>query len=137
MWTCCVYPSNKVHNTSDNSKFLSELIALMTQDRFLTDTLKFTDDQFQGVCILPGHVTHRRIDIWFCKKKELGAARLQLTGNAYFNRSMRRLAKSKGYSLSFKGLFKCNGHVRVAGETEEEIFGLLGMPWKEPCSRSI
>ncbi|KAJ1140875.1 hypothetical protein NDU88_007213 [Pleurodeles waltl] len=65
-------------------------------------------------------------------------------GSAYFNRSMRALAKTKGMSLSEHSLNKDvvrNGSVKVSTgvplptATEKDVFELLGLPYREPHER--
>jgi len=78
--------------------------------------------------------------------KERGAALIYFTGNDIFNRSLRLLASKKGMGLNQRGLFRdClrgEGRVRltrgscVASESEEEIFEILGVPWRPPELRN-
>eukprot|EP00854_Cymbomonas_tetramitiformis_P010915 gene10915-12913_t len=71
---------------------------------------------------------------------------LHFTGNDYFNRSMRRLAASKGFSLSEHGLVPVNRgpkrqKVRLGASvkcaSEEDIFKALGMEFVDPAQRGI
>jgi len=81
-----------------------------------------------GVCKLDLDEYYRRIDIKVYPRSQYAFALLYFTGSDYFNRSMRRYAELKGYSLSDHGLTptrKLNGqkvknkHGRVACGTEE------------------
>lgn len=63
-----------------------------------------------------------------------------------FNRSMRLFARKKGYSLSDHGLVPVergggNGVLWKGGVVsvgnEEEIFGVLGLEYKEPWERNV
>jgi len=78
--------------------------------------------------------------------KERGAALVYFTGNDIFNRSLRLLASKKGMGLNQRGLWKDTmrgpGRVKitrgtlVASESEEEIFSILGVPWRPPHLRN-
>ncbi|KAI9034311.1 hypothetical protein DFJ74DRAFT_600476 [Hyaloraphidium curvatum] len=102
---------------------------------------------FMGVAKLPvpGSI-HRRIDLLCIPFSEIGAALLHFTGNDIFNRSLRLLAKKKGYTLSQHGLHVANRFTKdpelkrgklVASETEEAIFAALGVPWRPPHERNV
>lgn len=69
------------------------------------------------------------------------------TGDDIFNRSMRLLARHKGFSLNQRGLWagitrdpktktKLTEGTLVASKTEEEIFEILGVPWQYPHQRA-
>ncbi|GMM54938.1 DNA-directed DNA polymerase IV [Maudiozyma humilis] len=81
----------------------------------------------------------RRLDLFTCKWKELGAARLHYTGSGEFNRWLRLRAISMGFMLTQHGLFK-NGTL-LESFSENKIFEHLGLktipnedrnegPWK-------
>lgn len=68
-------------------------------------------------------------------------------GDDIFNRSMRLLARHKGFSLNQRGLWvgatrdpqtgeKLDEGSLVASRTEEEIFKVLGVPWQLPPERA-
>jgi DNA polymerase IV len=134
----------------------AELMSLMVplvdslyQCRFLTHTLatSHSDDgsKWHGVSKLPDGV-HRRLDLLFVPWDERGAALIYFTGNDIFNRSLRLLASKKGMGLNQRGLFKDTlrgpGRVKlargtcIASESEEEIFRILGVPWRPPELRN-
>ncbi|KAK5781046.1 hypothetical protein RI543_001434 [Arxiozyma heterogenica] len=64
----------------------------------------------------------RRLDFFSCRWSELGAARLQWTGSAEFNRWIRLEAIKKGYKLTQHGLFY-RGKM-IESFDEERIFKL-------------
>ncbi|XP_045047529.2 DNA polymerase lambda isoform X2 [Desmodus rotundus] len=102
--------------------------------------------KYLGVCRLPGPGRrHRRLDIIVVPYSEFACALLYFTGSAYFNRSMRALAKTKGMSLSeralstavvrdTRGLKVGSGRV-LPTPTEKDVFRLLGLPYREPAER--
>ena len=117
--------------------------------KFLTPTLatSHSDDgsKWHGVSKLPDGL-HRRLDLLFVPWNERGAALIYFTGNDVFNRSLRLLASKKGMGLNQRGLFKDTlrgpGRVKlargtcIASESEEEIFRILGVPWRPPELRN-
>ncbi|XP_068954876.1 DNA polymerase lambda isoform X2 [Petaurus breviceps papuanus] len=130
---------------------LSQILDTLRQRGFLTDDLVSQDDNGQqqkylGVCQLPGPShPHRRLDIIVVPYSEFACALLYFTGSAYFNRSMRALAKTKGMSLSEHALSTAvvrDGHGTKVGPgralptpTEKDVFRLLGLPYREPSER--
>ncbi|MBI4980305.1 DNA polymerase/3'-5' exonuclease PolX [Candidatus Woesearchaeota archaeon] len=74
-----------------------------------------------------------QMDLRVVKEKEFGSALLYFIGNKEHNIELRKLALSKGYTLSEYGLFKLKGKKKikdknwVAGRTEEEVYKKLGM----------
>ncbi|XP_074089985.1 DNA polymerase lambda isoform X2 [Macrotis lagotis] len=129
----------------------NQLLDTLRQQGFLTDDLVSQDDNGQqqkylGVCQLPGPGRlHRRLDIIVVPYSEFACALLYFTGSAYFNRSMRALAKTKGMSLSEHALSTAvvrDGHGIKLGPgralstpTEKDVFKLLGLPYREPSER--
>ncbi|XP_072476643.1 DNA polymerase lambda isoform X2 [Notamacropus eugenii] len=129
----------------------SQLLDTLRQRGFLTDDLISQDDNGQqqkylGVCQLPGPGRpHRRLDIIMVPYSEFACALLYFTGSAYFNRSMRALAKTKGMSLSEHALrtavvrdgrgIKVGPGRALHTPTEKDIFRLLGLPYREPPER--
>ena len=70
---------------------------------------------------------------------------MYFTGSAHFNRSMRLLARKKGYSLSDHGI-KPSIHRKndlswkgqdIPCYSEEDIFKVLNIPYKTPEERDI
>lgn len=117
---------------------------------FLTDDLVSHEEngdqkKYMGVCRLPGpSQRHRRLDVIVVPFNEFACALMYFTGSAHFNRSMRALAKTKNMSLSEHSLNKAvvrQGSVKVYGGTplptqkEEDVFSLLGIPYRKPHER--
>ena len=70
------------------------------------------------------------MDIRVVPKESFGAALQYFTGSKEHNIILRKIAIDKGLKLSEYGLFR--GAKMLAGETEEEIYHLLGMDYIEP-----
>ncbi len=79
-----------------------------------------------------------QVDLRVVEKKEFGSALLYFIGNKEHNIELRKLALSKGYTLSEYGLFKLKGKSGVkdknwvAGRTEQEVYDKLGLKYMEP-----
>jgi DNA polymerase (family X) len=71
-----------------------------------------------------------RVDLRIVKKESFGSALLYFTGSKDHNIKLRRVAIKQSYKLNEYGLFKEDK--QVAGETEEEVYGKLGMNWIPP-----
>ncbi len=70
------------------------------------------------------------MDIRVIPPESYGAALQYFTGSKDHNIALRKIAIDKGFKLSEYGLFK--GSQMIAAETEEEVYGKLGMPWIPP-----
>lgn len=72
------------------------------------------------------------VDLRRVATRSLGAALEYFTGPKGHNLGMRLKAKRLGYKLNEYGLFRLADGVRVAGRTEQELYQVLGHPWKPP-----
>ncbi|KAI9684791.1 MAG: hypothetical protein M1829_000166 [Trizodia sp. TS-e1964] len=141
-------------NGSDIGELRSIVVRRLVPALFKAAFLKVglaaaTADQgrkWHGASCIPGSSTWRRIDLLLVPIAELGAATLYFTGNDIFNRSMRLIARKKGFSLSEKGLFsyvmrdkagiKMTEGFLVEARYEERIFDILGIPFRPPEERN-
>ena len=73
------------------------------------------------------------MDLRVIPPESYGAALQYFTGSKEHNIALRKIAIDKGYKLSEYGLFK--GSVPIAAQTEEEVYGKLGLPWIPPEMR--
>jgi DNA polymerase (family 10) len=72
-----------------------------------------------------------QVDVRLFTKDEYGAALIYFTGSKDHNIALRNLAIEKGWKLNEYGLFDRAGG-RLGGETEEDIYGKLGMQYIPP-----
>jgi DNA polymerase (family X) len=72
-----------------------------------------------------------QVDVRLFTEEELGAALVYFTGSKDHNIALRSLAMEKGWKLNEYGLFDAPGS-RVAGRTEREVYGKLGMRYVPP-----
>ncbi len=79
----------------------------------------------------------KQVDLRVINPQEWGAALLYFTGSKEHNVYLRSLAKDKGLKINEYGVFDADGHARVAGRTEEEIYALFGMSFIPPELREM
>lgn len=95
-------------------------------------------DALQGHATV-GHVLNRgptktsvrltkgmQVDLRVVPPESFGAALVYFTGSKEHNVRLRALAQEKGWKLNEYGLFE--GETRIAGASEEEVYGALGLP---------
>lgn len=71
-------------------------------------------------------------DLRVVEEDSFGAALQYFTGSKEHNVRLRQHAIDKGYKLNEYGLFDKDTDHKVAGRSEEEIYGTLGMSWIPP-----
>ncbi len=76
-----------------------------------------------------------QVDVRVLPRESYGAAMQYFTGSKVHNVALRTRAIKQGLTLNEYGLFKIEGEERVAGETEEEIYRILGLDWVPPEMR--
>jgi DNA polymerase (family 10) len=73
-----------------------------------------------------------QVDVRALPMESYGAALQYFTGSKDHNVALRSRGLKLGYTLSEYGLFRLEGGVKVAGESEEDIYGQLGLAWIPP-----
>lgn len=73
-----------------------------------------------------------QVDVRALEHATFGAAMQYFTGSKEHNVALRQRAIRMGFKLSEYGLFRAEDDVRVAGETEEEVYRTLGLDWIPP-----
>jgi len=71
-------------------------------------------------------------DLRVVDKDSFGSALQYFTGAKEHNVPLRQIAIDKGYKLNEYGLFRKDNDEKIAGETEEKIYGKLSMDWIPP-----
>jgi DNA polymerase (family 10) len=74
--------------------------------------------------------TGLQVDLRVVVEESYGAALLYFTGSKAHNIHLRNMALDQDMKINEYGVFR--GEERIAGETEEEIYGLFDMPYIEP-----
>ena len=70
-------------------------------------------------------------DVRLVEEEAFGSALVYFTGSKQLNIEMRKIALKKDLKLNEYGLFNDEDE-RIAGKTEQEVFGKLGMQYVEP-----
>jgi DNA polymerase (family 10) len=73
-----------------------------------------------------------QVDMRVVRPDQYGAALQYFTGSQSHNIRIREIAKKKGLKINEYGVFVVEGDRRIAGETEEEVYGALGMACPPP-----
>ena len=73
-----------------------------------------------------------QMDIRVVKKDQYGAALAYFTGSKAHNIRIREMALRKGFKINEYGIFDEKSGDRIAGEKEEDIYRLLGIPLIPP-----
>jgi DNA polymerase (family 10) len=71
-----------------------------------------------------------QVDLRVVEPEAFGAALQYFTGSKDHNVRLRSLARDRGLKINEYGVFR--GDERVGGRTEEEVYGLLELPWIPP-----
>ena len=71
-----------------------------------------------------------QVDLRVVEAAAYGAALCYFTGSKAHNIALRRMAQEQGLKLNEYGVFR--GRQRVAGDSEESVYGALGLPWIAP-----
>jgi DNA polymerase (family X) len=73
-----------------------------------------------------------QVDVRALPRESYGAALQYFTGSKDHNIAIRTRAGKSGLTLSEYGLTRIEDNARVAGTTEEEVYGALGLDWIPP-----
>src|SRR5262249_62354669 len=76
--------------------------------------------------------TGLQVDLRHVEAASIGAALQYFTGGKGHNIATRERAVRRGLKLNEYGVFKVEGGERVAGATEEEVYGALGLRFIPP-----
>jgi len=73
-----------------------------------------------------------QVDLRVVEPACFGAALQYFTGSKQHNIRVRELAQRRGLKVSEYGVFREESERRTAGETEEEVYAAVGLPWIPP-----
>jgi len=74
----------------------------------------------------------RQVDLRTVEPLNWGAALQYFTGSKEHNIRIRDIAKEKGLKVNEYGVFRTDTGERLGGQTEEEVYELVGMEWIPP-----
>lgn len=87
----------------------------------------------KGSILLETELGERQVDLRIVEEGSYGAALQYFTGSKAHNIKLRGLARDKGLKISEYGVFQ--GEKKIAGKTEEEVYGIFGLPVIPPEMR--
>ena len=128
---------------------LKDVIKQLEDKSYIIEKLAQGNNKFMGICRLSPELPARRIDILVADPSYYYFALLYFTGSYNFNIYMRKIALTKGLSLSEYGFKEAVAGAAAAGvatnkniidtsdsiNSEEDIFKYLGMVYVEPHRR--
>jgi len=76
-------------------------------------------------------------DLRLVERDSRGAALQYFTGSKAHNIALRDRAIARGLKLNEYGVFRVDDDVKLAGETEEEVYAALGLDWVPPELREM
>jgi DNA polymerase beta len=127
---------------------LKDVIKQLEDKSYIIEKLAQGNNKFMGICRLSPELPARRIDILIAEPSYYYFALLYFTGSYNFNIYMRKIALTKGLSLSEYGFKEAAGAGAAGAATnkniidtsdtinsEEDIFKYLGMTYVEPHRR--
>ncbi|CAH3155604.1 unnamed protein product [Porites lobata] len=138
------HPSfNSTDREFDKKALLHGVVDTLSKGSFVTDSLSLGDTKFMPFCILPKakEKIHRRIDIRLIPNDQYYCGILYFTGSDEFNRRMRQHALDNRFTINEYSI-RPLGSTGVPGEpipvsSEEEIFEIIGMEYKQPHERNL
>ncbi len=74
----------------------------------------------------------RQVDLRTVEPESWGAALQYFTGSKEHNVRIRDIAKEKGLKVNEYGVFRVSDNVMIAGRTEEEVYGAIGLQCPPP-----
>ncbi|KAL6267686.1 hypothetical protein P5V15_000761 [Pogonomyrmex californicus] len=135
--------TSKAKDEQKRAVSLKAIVECLEKKRLITDTISLGSAKFMGVCRLPGDKSKpfRRLDIRLTFYDQYYCAILYFTGSDLFNKNMRAHALEKKYTLNEYTLKRlttegCPGEAEKI-RSEEDIFKILGLPYKDPKDRNI
>ena len=75
---------------------------------------------------------NRQVDLRVVRPEDYGAALQYFTGSKEHNIRLRTLAEAMGYKVNEYGVFRTSDNERIAGQTEESMYEVLGLDWMPP-----
>jgi DNA polymerase (family X) len=73
-----------------------------------------------------------QVDLLVVDKQNYGAALVYFTGSKNHNIAIRERALKMGYSINEYGIFRLKDKKKVASQTEEDLYKVLGLPYIPP-----
>ena len=131
------HPDIITKTDSKKSDLLEKFVKLLKDKKFIIESLttENTLSKYMGICQLSKKHLIRRIDIMFIPNESYYTAILYFTGSAEFNRQMRNVAISMGYTLN-EYCLKDDKQKSFKINSEKDIFDYLLMEYVLPKYRN-
>lgn len=131
------HPSIQTKKQAENSDLMLKFIKRLEKKSFIVDSLTSTETKtkYMGLCKLDPDLPVRRIDIRFMPQESYYTAILYFTGSGEFNKRMRGVANSLGYTLNEYQLTRLSDNSKVEVESEKDVFDILSMEYQIPRNR--
>jgi DNA polymerase beta len=130
------HPKIKTKLQTKKSDMFLKFIKILEKEHFIEDS--FTSEnvptKYMGVCRLNKNSLLRRLDIRFMPQESYYTAILYFTGSDGFNRRMRSVALSMGYTLNEYRLLDDKGNIMNV-DSEMDVFDHLNMEYVKPKYR--
>lgn len=134
--------TSKEKESKKKVSVLKKVVERLEREHLIVDTISLGLTKFMGVCQIPNDKSKpfRRLDIRLAPYDQYYCAVLYFTGSDLFNKNMRAHALEKKYTLNEYSLKRLTPE-GVPGEpeeitSEEDIFRILDLPYKEPKDRN-
>ncbi|XP_012276350.1 DNA polymerase beta isoform X2 [Orussus abietinus] len=136
------HPSYTSEDKEEKKKcsLLDRIINVLKKEKLITDTISQGETKFMGVCNLSTEESkcNRRLDIRLAPYDQYYCAVLYFTGSDLFNKNIRKHALEKKYTLNEYSLKPLTEEGKPENITsEEDIFHILGLPYKDPTERNM
>ena len=130
------HPDIITKQQAEKSDIMKKFITHLINSKFIVDSLTSlkVPTKYMGICRLSPKHKIRRIDIRFIPQESYYTAILYFTGSREFNRKMRSVALSMGYTLNEYRLLDDKGKAFKVN-SEKDIFDLLNMEYVQPQYR--
>jgi DNA polymerase (family 10) len=93
----------------------------------------------KSAIVVSMYATKIQCDMWMVKPQNWGAALNYATGSKNHNERLRGLAKARGMRINEYGIFRVNDDdslgERLGGESEQDIYRILDIPYVDPDKR--
>lgn len=124
---------------NDGNIKICDMVSNLKERGYIIETLASGKNKFMGICRISPDIPARRIDMLIAEPDYYYFALLYFTGSYNFNIYMRKIALSKGMSLSEYGIkdntTKAFIDTRDVIKNEEDIFKYLEIPYIVPNKR--
>ena len=131
------HPAIQTKKQAEESDLMVKFISHLEKKKFIIESLTSTQTKtkYMGLCKLKADRPVRRIDIRFMPQESYYAAILYFTGSGEFNRRMRGVANSLGYTLNEYQLTRLSDSKKIPVSSEKDIFNALNMEYEIPHNR--